>query len=343
MSETAPGGQDTIDPARVAAWLAGTVDAAITSVEITRLAGGRSSGAWRLDAVAGDVRMPMVLKTPTGPDLVYQRDLGREGRIVDALHRGGAPVPRVLAVDSEGRVTGRPCFVMEFVDGRSVDDESPAGPHGDPWYRGLSREGQRAIWESFYDALAAVHGVEPSQVPDAALGTGGVVDLVDHWRLALLDKAPVEWVPRHLDAIEWLRAHVPPTADDAPAVCMGDARLVNSLVAGEAVGALVDFEIAYVGNPATDVGYGLFVDSLQRRNVEDPIAALPSDDETWTRWGLATGRPIDDRAYWTALGAMVFCVTATRAMIEWGFGDANVENLNPIVPEWEAAVARAAE
>jgi aminoglycoside phosphotransferase (APT) family kinase protein len=339
----APGRQETIDPARVAAWLAATVDETITTVAVTRLAGGRSSGAWRLDAVTGDGERPMVLKTPMGPDLVYQRDLGREGRIVDALHKAGARVPRVLAVDREGRTTGRPCFVMELVDGRSVDDEGPAGHHGDPWYRGLEGEGQRAIWESFYDALASVHRVEPTRVPDALLGTHGVVDVIEHWRRALLDKAPVEWVPRHLAAIEWLREHLPPTANDGPAVCMGDARLVNSLITGEAVAALVDFEIAYIGNPAADVGYGLFVDSLQRRNVEQPVAALPSDEDTWNQWGLATGRSIDDRLYWSAFGAMSFCVTATRAMIEWGFGDAGVESANPIVPEWEAAIARAAE
>ena len=48
-----------------------------------------------------------------------------------------------------------------------------------------------------------------------------------------------------------------------------------------------------------------------------------------------------DREFWTAFGATILCVIATRAMIQWGISGKTVESDNPIVSEWEAAIERA--
>src|SRR5262245_52469286 len=118
---------------RLASWLAGRLGTPVTSVEVTRLAGGHSSGACRLD-VAGAGAAPMrslVLKAPEAPSVVFRGDACREGRTVDALARMGAPVPAVVGVDDGASTVGRPCFVMEHVDGRSLDDSSPGSYHDD--------------------------------------------------------------------------------------------------------------------------------------------------------------------------------------------------------------------
>jgi aminoglycoside phosphotransferase (APT) family kinase protein len=340
-TDAPPEAGDGLDADRVAAWLVEVVDPSLSSVTISRLAGGYSSGAWRLDVVGRGDRVALVLKAPGEPSMVYRRDACREARIMDAVGRMGAPVPAVVAIDAGARATGRPCFVMDLVAGCSVSDVQPGGYHGDGWFRDAGADARRAIWDSFHDALAALHAVDATQVPDGSHGPRGVVDVLGYWRDALLDAAPAAAVPRQLAVLDWLRDHVPPGADDAPAICMGDARLVNCLVVGAEVRALVDFEVAYAGNPAADVGYSLFFDALLRRGVEQPLAGLPSADDTWARWSRATGRALDDRAYWTAFGATVVCVTATRAMKLWGVADRSVESDNLVVGEWESAVARA--
>jgi aminoglycoside phosphotransferase (APT) family kinase protein len=123
---------------------------------------------------------------------------------------------------------------------------------------------------------------------------------------------------------------------------MGDARLANCLVVGNRVRALVDFEIAYTGNPAADVGYSVFFETLQRRSATRPLPGFPAADDTWARWAEATGRTAGDRDYWTAFGAMMLSITATRAMIQWGLAGPSLESDNPVVAEWEAIVASAA-
>src|SRR5688500_18007024 len=105
---------------RLTSWLSAELDTSITAVTLTRLAGGHSSGAWRVDVTSDSAVGPFVLKAPEEPSVVYRRDACREGRIIDQLARSGAPVPPVVAIDASGEVVGRPCFVMSFVEGRAL-------------------------------------------------------------------------------------------------------------------------------------------------------------------------------------------------------------------------------
>ena len=331
---------DAIDTEGLVAWLAGAVDPSISSATVTKLAGGHSSGAWRVD-VSGDDLPPLVLKAPAGDSVVFRRDAAREARILDAAGRAGAPVPAVVAVDAGGDAIGRPCFVMELVGGRIPADSSAAGHHDDPWLHGMGADAQRRAWEGFYDALGALHSIDASAVAEARHGPEGLADVLGYWRAALLDVAPEGTVPRQLALLDWLAANLPPGADDDPALCMGDARFVNCLIDGDEVRALVDFEVAYLGNPAADVAYSTFLDAMQRQSATNPLPGVGDAAEAWARWSRATGRDVRDHEYWTAFGATVIVVTATRAMVLWGLAGPDVESDNPLVRAWEAAVDEA--
>jgi aminoglycoside phosphotransferase (APT) family kinase protein len=341
-SESVVNGPDVLNPEVLREWLGEALGCAITHVVVEQLPGGYANGAWRLDVtVAGEVRR-MVLKAPRSPSVVYRLDPCREARVVARLARLGAPVPAVLAIDAGTRAVGRPCFVMEYVEGYSVPDAVPGGYHGPGWYRDADRSTQRAIWDSFHDALGAVHRIDPRSLADAYDGPSGAVDVLRYWRDALLDVVTAEQAPRQLAMFEWLLDSIPSSAKEPPAVCMGDARLVNAVVKGAEVRALVDFEVAYVGNPAADVGYSLFLDRSQRAHDDGPLPGVPSEEETWARWSEVTGRALADVEYWSAFGAGVIVVTATRAMVQWGLADPFVEEVNTLVPAWESLVDRAA-
>jgi aminoglycoside phosphotransferase (APT) family kinase protein len=333
--------EEQLDPERLRSWLADEVDPSVAAVTVRRMAAGHSSGAWRVDTTIAGQPRAMVLKAPGLPSVVHQRDAAREGLIVDALHRFGAPVPAVLAIDPGSQAVGRPCFVMELVDGRAVADTSPGGYHDDPDLQAAGAHAQGAVWESFHDALAALHSIDAREVPAARVGEGGTAAVLAYWREALLDEVPADAAPRQLALLDWLETNIPPGADDSPAVCLGDARLVNGLLSGTEIRALVDFEVAYVGNPAADVGYSLFFDGLHQRGADVPLA-LPSPEATWGRWSRATGRPLDHCEYWTAFGATILCVTASRAMVQWGLSTGSLESDNPVVADWESAAERAA-
>src|SRR5437899_1403213 len=146
---------EVVDSEALQAWLGESLGTPLLHLDLELLPQGHANGAWRLVVDAGDGPRRMVLKAPRDPSIVYQLDPCREARVVDALSRSGAPVPAVVAIDPGTRAVGRPCFVMKWVEGRSVADEWPNAYH-DGWFLDAGPEAQRAIWDSFHDALAAV-------------------------------------------------------------------------------------------------------------------------------------------------------------------------------------------
>lgn len=328
---------------RLTEWLAAEVEPTTTSVEVARLAGGHSSGAWRIDLTADHDVAPLVLKAPGEVSPVHLRDAAREARIMRDLSRLGAPVPAIRGIDDGSRSIGRPCFVMDLVEGWAPADVPPGSYHSDPFLLESPPDVQRAVWESFHDALAALHSVDAAQVPDATLGPEGMTSVFAYWRSSLLDVLAVHGAPRQLALLDWLEGNLPAGADERHAVCMGDARMVNCLVDGTEVQGLIDFEIAYLGNPAADIGYSLFLDSQSRSNAALALPGIPPEDETWARWEAVTGRtvPPADRGYWKAFGSMVLAITATRFMVNLGIPAETVDRDNPIVGSWEAMVAAA--
>jgi len=332
---------DAPDPEVLRGWLADSLGRRVERVAVERFPAGYANGAWRLDVETAGTVQRMVLKAPRVPSVVYQLDQCREARLMATLGRVGAPLPAVLAIDEGTRAVGRPCFVMECVEGRSVPD-GPGGVHVDGWFRAAGPRAQRAIWDSFHDALATLHAADPAVVADVYDGPVGAVEFLHYWRAALLDVVDAHVAPRHIAVFDWLRANIPSSADAPLALCMGDARLVNGIVSDGEVRALVDFEVAYVGNPMADVGYSLFVDRSQRAGTESPVPGIPPDDDTWSRWSVKTGRALTDVDYWSAFGATIIVVTATRAMVQWGLVDPFAEEFNGMLPAWESMVERAA-
>ena len=218
---------------------------------------------------------------------------------------------------------------------------APAGYHGAGWYRDADPRTQRTIWDGFHDALGALHAIDPASLGGAYDGPSGPVEVLAYWREALLDVTTPDHAPRQLAIFDWLLANIPASAEEPQALCMGDARLVNSVIAGSDVRALIDFEVAYVGNPAGDVGYSLFLDSHHGQD-DAQLPGIPSEAETWARWSEVTGRALVDLDYWSAFGAAVIVVTGTRAMVQWGLSDPFVEEVHTMVPAWELLVDRAA-
>ena len=139
---------------------------------------------------------------------------------------------------------------------------------------------------------------------------------------------------------DWLRDNVPASAGAPLAPCMGDARLVNGIVAGSEVAALVDFEVAYVGNPIADVGYSLFLERSHSHTA--PLPGLPSEAETWARWSEATGRELADLDYWMVFGATIIVVTATRASVMWGPPGSFSEAGQGLLRLWESLLREGA-
>lgn len=273
-------------------------------------------------------QLSLVAKTASEGGSVRRRPDVNEAIFLQALHQADMPVPEVLYIDQD-KPMATPRFVMRRVEGDTVPDEGITSYVGGGWLAEASPDRQCKVWRSFHQALAAMHSVSVDGLA-SMLAQKSHADNLEFWRESIMDVCSN--APAQTKAIDWLLQHAPTDVDQFPAICMCDSRLANAIVSNDDIVALVDFELAYVGNPAADIAYSLFTDRVFSDLAGgNRLDGFLDADATWALWESATGRRCHDRGYWGVHAAMVLCITASRminSMVEPGTFE---ESMNPFV------------
>ncbi|MER5671062.1 phosphotransferase family protein [Pseudonocardia alni] len=200
---------------------------------------------------------PVVARlSPPGVTIAGPADVGRQGRILGALHTAGAPAPRVLEAESGPVVDGRAIVVMERLSGEG-------------WSTFRARRGDRATASAAVAALRVVQAIPADRngIPDDR--SFGLLEEVDRWT-GLLRRCPDAVASAAQDLRTALAASAAVGEPDTASVLVhGDLHYGNMLFGDDRVVAVLDWEIAALGHPLTDVGC-LAVASLRRHYSPDP-------------------------------------------------------------------------
>jgi aminoglycoside phosphotransferase (APT) family kinase protein len=205
-------------------------------------------GHSNLTFLVGDGQKRVVVRRPPPPPLPPgAHDVLREARLLTALERSDVPTPRVLATVAAGELLDVPVFVMDFVDGTVITESTPA-PSDDERLR-------RRIGESLVDTLAALHNVDWVEV---GLGDFGKPDGYNARQLRRMRSliAVDGAVPGSFVALDdWLHANVPP--ESGASIVHNDFRIGNMIMdtGSGCVAAVLDWELATIGDPLADLGY----------------------------------------------------------------------------------------
>lgn len=264
------------------------------------IAGGKSNLTYQVDD--GQSRW-VVRRPPLGHVLATAHDMSREHRVMTALRDTDVPVPMTYALCEDPDVIGAPFFVMEKVDGtpyRLASDLEPLGP-----------DRVRRISKAMVETLAVLHRVDPVRVGLGDFGRpeGFLERQVRRWKKQL-DASST----RDLAGAEQLHASLEDSvpAGSAPAVVHGDFRLDNLLVTDDRVAAVIDWEMATLGDPLTDVALLLVYQQMGDLDVDGPGAAhvvadastapgFLSRDQMLDRYAQATGRDLSAMGFYTGL------------------------------------------
>lgn len=299
MPEAGPaayGGGESTDPpglplGALAVFLAGEAPGLLEGPLTARLiAGGKSN----LTYVVGDGhREVIVRRPPLGHVLETAHDMVREHRVITALHDTAVPVPETYAVCPGDEVIGAPFYVMELAPGTPYRLASELEP--------LGAERTRAISERMVDTLVALHAVEPESVGLADFGrpVGFLERQVRRWKQQL-DASRSREVPGFDELHAWLAANLPP--ESPPAIVHGDYRLDNLLIdtrdGTDRVSAVLDWEMATLGDPLTDVGLLHVYQSLAGLEGGVAVSDAPKapgylrPDEILERYAAGSGRDL---------------------------------------------------
>lgn len=205
------------------------------------------------------LRLPPPGARPLGP-----ADVMRQARIMAAVAGAGLPTPAILASSEEPVLDGRPFVVMERVDGIRVE-------------QAVATMEPRTIIEKALAPARAMHELPAAETGIDGEPFYGPAEEVARWQ-GLRARAPQEYVRRAPELEEKLLAHLP--AARGPSLVHGDYHLGNLLFRDGEVVAILDWEIAELGQSPLDEAALCLVAIRSRWDEPQPgvEAALPIEE-----------------------------------------------------------------
>ncbi len=255
---------------------------------------------------------------PSGDTVFPHYDMSLQYRVMKTLGDTDVPVPRMRWFEADEALLGAPFYVMDRVDGRVPTDNPPY--HVGGWLHDLAPAEREALWWSGLDAMARVHRLDWRALGFSFLDQPqrGATPLaqqlreydefldwgVDRRRYPLIEKAQV-----------WLHAHRP--ADEPVALCWGDSRPGNQIFAGTTCAAVIDWEMARLGDPVQDLAWWIAIDRCFSEGLGVArLEGLPDRDATIARWQSLTGREARHFAYYEVLALYKFAAIMARVSLQ---------------------------
>jgi aminoglycoside phosphotransferase (APT) family kinase protein len=285
---------EELDLAALSAWLRGRLEGA-DQLTVEQFPGGHSNLTYLLRTPG---REYVLRRGPLGPVAPKAHDMAREYRVLDAVHPFFAPAPRVYQLCEDTSIIGAIFFVMERRRGIVVRDRIPDDLAAFPDYPAQVSEG-------FLNCLVDLHAVDIEKHGLVSLGKPeGFLQRQVHGWFERWNRAKTEENPQMDRLIAWLTEALPQSP--TPTLVHNDFKLDNVMLDSANPGrveAVLDWEMATVGDPLVDLGLVLcyWSQPSDPGGVKSSITSQPgwiTREELVERYGARTGRDVSRIAYY---------------------------------------------
>jgi aminoglycoside phosphotransferase (APT) family kinase protein len=257
--------------------------------DLRQLSGGASRETWSAEVDQGGRRRRVILQRQrAGGD----RSMAREADVLRVARRGGVPVPEVLASSDDPALLGAAFTVLEHVEGETIarrilrDDEFAGA--------------RPVLAAQMAEAAARLHALEPVpglEAPDQLQTYRELLDLLGQPH------------PAFELAFRWLDGHRPPPTRTT--MVHGDLRLGNVIVGADGLRAVLDWELAHLGDPVEDLGWMCV--KAWRFGSPHPAAGVGSYDQLLDAYAAASGLTVEAEVlrWWEVLGTLkwgIMCI-----------------------------------
>jgi aminoglycoside phosphotransferase (APT) family kinase protein len=283
--------QHAFDTAALERYLRGRLPEFEGPLRVEQFKGGQSNPTYLL--ASRNTRYVMRAKPgPVARLLPSAHAIEREFRVMSALAATDVPVAQVHVLCDDESVIGRAFYVMEYVEGRVLWDQSLAG---------MTPAERSSIYAEMNRVIAALHRVDPATLGLADFGRPGnyFERQIARWTGQSRASAtePIEAMDRLID---WLPRNVPQSArDDAQvSIVHGDYRLDNLMFhpTEPRVLAVLDWELSTLGHPLADFSYNCMswhIPHLTGRGIAGldlPALGIPGEADYLRHYCESTGR-----------------------------------------------------
>ncbi len=285
--------------------------------DLRLLTGGASRQTWSFDAIVEQtdgqiVTLPLVLRSDPqeGPQSVMERSL--EYRVIEAAYAEGVLVPKPYFLGDDS--LGVPFFLMERIEGETI----PRRLFRDPAYS----QARQVMAKQLGARLARIHRVpiekhrlEGLSAPQA--DNSPAEEEINRYE-EMYHTMAREPHPTFELAFRWLRQHLPQKQERV--LVHGDYRMGNIIFGPEGVRAILDWELAHIGDPMEDLGW-ICVRSWRFGNDHLPVGGVGTREEFQRAYEKAGGYPVDPARvhFWEIFGNLrwgVICLNMTQPFLD---------------------------
>jgi aminoglycoside phosphotransferase (APT) family kinase protein len=302
------------------------------------LAGGSSSAV--LKVTRGGCHA--VLRLPVWPPRADSlKAMQREARILRALGNTKVPHPRLIGHCPTDVEIGVPFLLMQFIDGW-LGSTAPPPPYD------IDFPARRQLAYAMVDAVRALNEVDFRAIGLETLGKpeGFLGRQVDRWlgqleSYKVTENHPGREIPGLDYVADWLRRNTPRAS--GVALIHGDISFANILFhhgTPARVAAVIDWEIATLGDPLLDLGRALFPMPGRRvgngKNRMADYSGYPTREELAAYYTESTGRPTDNIDYYIVLAMFKLACIVEFNYARWVTGRDSSElarDISAYVPE----------
>ncbi|MEZ5567572.1 MAG: phosphotransferase family protein [Halioglobus sp.] len=279
-----------------------------------QLTSGASQETWRItcDCSSGERRFALRRAQPTASpgNGLGSLPLAVEARLLQLVRESDVPGPvvRYVLQATDGLGEG---FLMDWLDGETLGMKIVHGDEFTAVRPGLARR--------CGEILARIHALDWQAAGLAqALPVMTPASLIDEtWNHYRTLDVPVPMIDY---SWRWLRENLP--ADSRMTLVHGDFRNGNLMLSTRGINAVLDWELAHVGDPLRDLGW-LCVNSWRFGNSELPVGGFGTIEDLLAGYNAASGLAVtpQELRYWQVFGSFWWAVATLQMAAAWRSGE----------------------
>jgi len=323
---------EELDLKPVEVFLRDTIPSLAGSLTVEQFPSGYSNLTYLIKVGGKDL---VLRRPPFGRKAKSAHDMGREYRILSALHPVFPYCPKPLVYTEDDSIMGCPFYVMERISGIILRKDPPQGLTFRP-------EQMRALCENFLDIQLALHTIDYKAIglEDFGRPKGYVKRQVEGWSERYRGARTPD-APTFDEVMEWLYEKMPPDFQN-PAVIHNDYKFDNVVLDPEnplKIIGVLDWEMATIGDPLMDLG-GSLAYWVQRDDPEEILAlrTLPTNlpgaltrAEMVQRYTKKAGITIDNFDFYFCFGLFRLAVIAQQIYYRFFHGQTKDERFRILV------------
>lgn len=288
--------------ARLAAVLVRELSDCRALVSAERLSGGASQETYRITLAGADGERRVCMRRAPGGVVVPDEQRINPGLATEALlmrlaRAAGVPEPEVHYVLQPDDELGEG-FVMEWLDGEALGARIARSSELAGVRETLAREcGQ---------VLARIHAIDVEatgladklkrQTPEQF-----VRQMMERYEFLATPQPMIDYAGR------WLLDHLP--ANPRVTLVHNDFRNGNFMVDGRGINAVLDWEVAHIGDPMRDLGW-ICTNSWRFGVTEKPVGGFGEYADLFAGYESVSGQPVDPEhvRFWEVFGSFWWAI-----------------------------------